>query len=160
MRTVAGFGAAAAILATTMVVTGCGAHSTGSKPPPGHQSPANAMAGFIGNMLGNRPEAACRYAVPSQFSLCALALSAEGKASGGWTIGDTATSGNRPVVDVEYANACMVGTCISNSNPAAGLPASGLSFDAAFKQARQAQGFTLPCVRIGGNWYVDVTQGG
>jgi hypothetical protein len=160
MRIVAGFGAAAAILATAMAATGCGAHLTGSKPPPGHQAPANAMAGFIGNMLGDRPEAACRYEVPSLSGICALALAAEGRASGGWSIGDTATSGNRAIVDVEYANACMVGTCISNSNPAAGLPGSGLSFAAAFKQARQAQGFTLACLRVGGNWYVDTVQGG
>lgn len=160
MRALVWFGAGVAILATTMTATGCGAHSPGRKPPPGLQAPANAMAGFVGNMLANRPEAACRYAVPSQFSLCTLALTAEGRASGGWTIGDTATAGSRAVVDVEYANACMVGTCLSNSNPAAGMPGSGLSFGAAFKQARQAQGFTLPCVRIGGNWYVDLEEGG
>ncbi len=160
MRTVARFGAVAAILATAIVVTGCATHLGGSTPPGGHQTPANAMAGFIGNMLGDHPQAACRYGVPSQFGVCMLALAAEGKASGGWRIGNTATSGNKAIVDVEYANACMVGTCITNSNPNAGLPGSGLSFDAAFKQARQAQGFTLPCVRIGANWYVDLVQGG
>jgi hypothetical protein len=160
--------AAACALTVTIAISaaGCssnssgGGNSSGGKPAAGHQTPASAMAGFIGNMLANHPNAACEYGIPAQVSLCTLGLSVEGKASGGWRIGNTATSGNKAIVDVEYANACMVGGCISNGNPNAGLPGSGLSFAAAFKDAAEAEGFAMACVRIDGEWYVDAGHGG
>jgi hypothetical protein len=147
-------------MSAAILATGCGAQLTGSRPTAGHLSPASAMAGFIANMLAGRPVAACGYAVPGVAGPCALAVGAEGKGSGSWAIGNTATSGNRAIVDVEYANACMVGSCITNTDPNAGLPHSGLSFGAAFKQAQQAQNYAMACVLIGGRWYVEVGQGG
>lgn len=156
---VARVSAAAVVVAVGVLMTACAAPTSGRNPPAGYKTPANAMAGFVGNLLGNRPQAACRYVVPSQAGLCALGLVAAGNASGHWHIGDTATSGNRAVVDVEYLNACMVGACITNRNPRAGLPGSGLSFSAAFAQARQAKGYTLACLRVGGDWYVDLVEG-
>jgi hypothetical protein len=149
-------GAAAAAAA---LLTGCGTTLGGTDPPAGHQSPASAMAGFIGNMLANRPVAACKYAQPSQ-GPCATALAAEGKMSGSWRIGHTAISGNRAIVDVEYANACGFGVCINNGNPDAGLPGPGLSFDTAYEQARNAKNYAMACVRIGGAWYVDFGSSG
>lgn len=142
----------AAVVAAALLA-GCGTSLGGTDPPAGHESPASAMAGFVGNMLANHPAAACKYAAPAA-SPCAIALAAEGKLSGTWRIGKTAISGNRAIVDVEYANACGLGICINNSDPNAGLPGPGLSFDTAFKQASNAKNYAMACIRIGGAWYV------
>lgn len=135
------------------------------KPSPaaGYQSPTSAVAGFVGNMMRHRPSAACNYGVPADHGICAIAVEAMyilgGKITGGWTVGHAITAGNRAIVDVEY-EACLGSDCVSNTNPNAGLPGSGTSFNTAFRQALANFDYATDCVRVHGRWYVDnVTEG-
>lgn len=76
--------------------------------------------------------------------------------SGTWTIGNAVVSGDQAVVDIEYEARDSTGTSVVNTDPNAGLPNSGLSFDGAFQQARRAFDDAMDCVLIAGRWYVYV----
>jgi hypothetical protein len=131
-------------------------------PPPGYQSPANAVAGFTGNEMRHRTQAACRYSLPGDQGLCAMAVESifvvYGNISGTWTVGHVVTAGNRAIVDVEL-EACQGGNCLTNTNPNAGLPGSGTSFSSAFRQALANFDYATDCVRLHGRWYVDNVSG-
>lgn len=130
------------------------------KPPPapGYQSPASAVAGFTANMMRHQPRAACLYGLPGYRGICAVAV--EGmyllgsKITGTWTVGHVITAGDRAIVDVEY-EACLGSHCVTNTNPNAGLPDSGISFNDAFRQALASFDYATDCVRLHGGWYVD-----
>jgi hypothetical protein len=130
------------------------------KPPPaaGYQSPANAVAGFTGNLMRHRTQAACQYSLPSYQGVCAMAVEAMfltgKKVTGTWTVGHVSTAGNRAIVDVEM-EACFGSDCLTNTNPNAGLPGSGTSFSSAFRQALTNYNNATDCVRLHGRWYVD-----
>jgi hypothetical protein len=134
------------------------------KPPPapGYQSPASAVAGYIGNMMRHRAAAACRYSLPGYQGMCALGVQAMylmgSKISGTWTVGHVVTDGNRAIVDVEY-QACLGSDCLTNTDPDAGLPGSGTSFAADFRQTLANFNYATDCVRLNGRWYVDVVSG-
>jgi hypothetical protein len=134
------------------------------KPPPspGYQSPANAVAGFTGDEMRHRTLAACRYSLPSDQGLCAIAVEAMfmlgSKVTGTWTVGNVVTAGNRAIVDVEY-EACLGSDCVTNTNPNAGLPGSGTSFSSAFSQNLTNFNYATDCVRLHGRWYVDDVSG-
>ena len=106
------------------------------------------------NLLQDHPAAACSYTPPTVQTACATVTKGFGF-SGGWGLGNAAISGDRAIVDVEYDQYCGGGTCISNSNPHAGLPGPGLSFAAAFQRAINTADYATPCIRVGGMWYVD-----
>lgn len=141
------------------LVAGCSSSRVpGTQPKPGYQSPDNAVAGFVGNLLHDRPAAACRYTAPDERAACTVGLElfrgAE-QVSGKWALGNGATSGDRAIVDVEYDQTCEnSANCLSNSNPNAGLPGNGESFDAAFQRALSTLDYATDCTRIGGRWYV------
>jgi hypothetical protein len=141
------------------LVAGCSSSRVpGPQPKPGYQSPDNAVAGFVDNLLHDRAAAACRYTVPDERAACTVGLElfrgAE-QISGQWALGNGATSGDRAIVDVEYKQACEnSANCLSNSNPNAGLPGDGVSFDAAFQRALSTLDYATDCMRLGGRWYV------
>jgi hypothetical protein len=130
------------------------------KPPPapGHQSPADAVAGFTGNMMRHHPEAACRYGLPGYRGICVIGVGGMyllgSKITGTWTVGHVVTAGDRAIVDVEY-EACLGSHCVTNTNPDAGLPDSGTSFTSAFRQALASFDYATDCVRLHEGWYVD-----
>jgi hypothetical protein len=132
-------------------------------PAPGYQSPARAVAGYIGNMMHHRAAAACRYSLPSRQGICAVGVQAMyltgSKITGTWTVGHVVTDGNRAIVDVEY-QACLGSDCLTNTDPNAGLPGSGASFSAAFEQTLTNFNYATDCVRLNGRWYVYVVGGG
>jgi hypothetical protein len=135
------------------------------KPPPapGYQSPANAVAGFTGNLMHHRTQAACQYSLPGDQGVCAMAVEAMfllgSKITGTWTVGHVVTAGNRAIVDVEY-EACLGSDCLSNTNPNAGLPGgSGSSFSSAFRQALANFDYATDCVRVNARWYVENVAG-
>jgi len=127
-------------------------------PPPGYQSPASAVAGFTSNMMRHHPEAACRYGLPGDSGICAVAVEAMyllgSKITGTWTVGHVVTAGDRAIVDVEY-EICLGSHCVTNTNPNTGLPDSGTSFTSAFRQALASFDYATDCVRLHGSWYVD-----
>jgi hypothetical protein len=140
-------------------VAGCSSGGApGSRPRPGYQSPDSAVAGYVGNLLADHPAAACRYTEPAEQAACTTGLDLFGgleQESGNWALGNGATSGDQAIVDVEYQQACVNGAnCLSNSNPNAGLPGNGLSFEAAFRRALNTLDYATDCVRIDGLWYV------
>jgi len=148
------FAACAAALLAGALVAGCsGSRPLGPQPSPGYESPGNAVAGWIGNLLQNRPAAACSYTPPAVQAVCTTVN--QFGFTGKWGLGDTAISGNRAIVAVEYDQYCGGGTCISNSNPRAGLPGPGLPFAAAFQRALNTLEYATPCIRVDGLWYVD-----
>jgi hypothetical protein len=127
-------------------------------PPPGYQSPANAVAGFTGNMMRHHPQAACHYSMPARQGICAMALEAMyllgAKITGTWAVGHVVMAGDRAIVDVEY-EACLGSDCVTNTNPDAGLPDSGASFNSAFRHALTDFDYAMDCVRLPHGWYVD-----
>jgi hypothetical protein len=142
-----------------------GAAAPQLKPPPapGYQSPANAVAGFTGDMMRHQPQAACRYGMPGYGGICAFGVGGMyllgSKITGTWTVGRVVTAGDRAIVDVEY-EACLGSHCVTNTNPNAGLPDSGMSFSNAFRQALTSFDYATDCVRLHGSWYVDNVNGG
>jgi hypothetical protein len=95
--------------------------------PGGGRALIDAVAGFTGNMMRHRTQAACRYSLPSDQGLCAMAVEAMfllgSKITGTWTVGHVVTAGKRALVDVEY-EACLGSDCLTNNQPerrAAGL---------------------------------------
>lgn len=141
---------------------GSGEPQLKTPPPPGYQSPASAVAGYTGNIMRHRPRAACRYSLPDYQGICAIAV--EGmyllgsKITGTWTVGHVVTAGDRAIVDVEY-EACLGRYCVTNTNPNAGLPDSGTSFNNAFRQALANFDYATDCVRLQRGWYVDNVSG-
>jgi hypothetical protein len=156
--------AIAALLWLSIRESGGSGSSASLRPPaaPGYQSPARAVAGYIGNMMDHHIEAACNYSLPGYHGICDIAV--EGmfllgsKVTGTWTEGHVITYGNRAIVDVEY-NACLGSDCIANDDPNAGLPGSGTSFSTAFRQNLANFNYATDCVRTHGRWYVDVVSG-
>jgi hypothetical protein len=81
--------------------------------------------------------------------------------TGRWTIGHTAISGSRAIVDVEYeARGATNGTSFVNTDPESGLPHAGLSFDAAYQQVFSSPYFVFAtdCVLVDGRWYVNEVE--
>lgn len=146
-------------------------HSPHLAPPPkpGYESPTNAAAGYTAGFFTDHPAAACRYTAPSDRGLCGFAVfgvtvsGTDAELSGRWTIGHTVISGSEAIVDVEYdARGTTNGISVVNTNPNAGLPHAGLSFDAAYQQFFSSRDFpfTVDCVLVDGRWYVDDAQQG
>jgi hypothetical protein len=154
--------AALALLVMALLVTACSgsANAPLGTPPAGHQSPGNAVAGYIGNYMRGHDAAACGYVAPGLNAVCLLSLQMAGqlgKLSGSWSLGYSVTSGARAIVALEFLDQCLGGKgCVTNTNPNAGLPHAGLSFDAAYKQALTPSGlyYDADCVLIHGRWYV------
>jgi tetratricopeptide (TPR) repeat protein len=135
-------------------------------PKPGYESPASAVAGYTAGLFTRHPAVACRYTAPSERGICTGMISVFApltEMTGRWTIGHTAISGNRAIVDVEYhATGYNGGVSMDNTDPNAGLPNAGLSFDAAYRDVFSSQyaGYATDCVLVGGRWYVDDVQSG
>jgi hypothetical protein len=160
--------------------TGAGTGSTGttggaassSLPAEGTGSPAAAVSGFIQNEAGGNSSSACDYVAPSEQSKCNSAFS-EAHVTvtiSNPGIGQTFTDGNQALVVFTTTNGCAstsvsgatpTSTCFSNSSPSAGLPSSDAGFGAALQAALSASDSTVvPCVDIGGLWYVELAAGG
>ena len=135
-------------------------------PKPGYESPASAVAGYTAGLFTRHPALACRYTAPSERGICtgvSAGFAPLTEMTGSWTIGHTAISGNRAIVDVEYHAAGYDGNVsMDNTDPNAGLPNAGLSFDAAYRQVFSSQyvHYATDCVLVGGLWYVDDVQTG
>ena len=132
---------------------------------PGNQSPADAVDGFYQSELAGDWAAVCSYVTPSAQTLCLAGTSGQGSATGTVNVGTMvigpSPDSNEALVSVT-GNLCAPSSpCVSNSDPATGMPL-GLSEFAADYQAAVANttGSTtvlspMPCSLIGGKWYVD-----
>jgi hypothetical protein len=146
-----------------LAVAGCGGStqlSGPAPPPPGHQSPRNAVAGLVQHLMaGDNPVTTCSYVEPGEEGNCFNTVgNASSGGSGTWRLGHSAVSGSKAIVAIELGNVCF-SSCSTNVNPDAGLPRHGQSFAAAFQRTQDVTGrrdYAFGCVRIGGRWYVEL----
>jgi len=158
---------AAALIAVTAAtaLAGCGGgspvHLTGTSPPPGHEAPANAVAGWAQHLLaGGDPVIACGYVDPDEEGNCLGTVSTISQGgTGTWRVGHSVESGNEAVVAVELDNVCF-SSCTTTVDPDNGLPRHGVSFGLAFERTQdpvKTKGdYALGCIRMDGRWYVEL----
>jgi tetratricopeptide (TPR) repeat protein len=155
-----------ALAVASFVIAQPRSHPFAPPPKPGYESPANAVAGYTAGLFTRHPALACRYAAPSERGICTgiyAGFAPLTEMTGSWTIGRTAISGNRAIVDVEYHATGYDGkVSMDNTDPNAGLPNAGLSFDAAYRQVFSSHyvQYATDCVLVGGLWYVDDVESG
>lgn len=131
----------------------------------GKSTPQEVVAGFLNATnvesvaLGSGFPTSCGYVVPSDQAACPSFL---GQATLTGTppvsIGNIATNGTQAIVAI-VGSLCADFTCSLNTNPNQGLPASPAGFAAAYQAALQGIGngyAALPCVLVGGSWYVNL----
>jgi hypothetical protein len=131
---------------------------------PGNQSPADAVDGFYQGELAGDWAAVCSYVQPSAQTLCLAGTSGQGAATGTVNVGtmDLSASGNEALVSVT-GNICAPSSpCVSNTDPATGMPNApsefAVDYQAAVAGSTSDSGTSMspmPCSLIGGKWYVD-----
>ena len=133
----------------------------GSTAVPGNDSPADAVDGFYQNELAGDWSAVCSYVTPSAQDLCRLGTIGQGPATGQVTVGTAVISGTEALVPVT-GNICAPSSpCVSNDDPATGMPLGPEEFAADYQAAvANSTGSTtvlspMPVSEIGGKWYVD-----
>lgn len=138
---------------------------------PGHNSPEEAVAGFLDAVVNKDWGSACEYLIPDEQGLCTLGSALEAATAttpnGPLHIGDTVINGTRALVSAvgTFCSSTSGGspTCVTNSDPKGGLPSGSLSFDAAYRDAlSNTQDAAAACAEVNGEWYVDfsTTTGG
>jgi hypothetical protein len=160
----------AALIAVTAAIAlaGCGSsspvHLTGTSPPPGHETPANAVSGWAQNLLADgNPLTTCGYVDPGEEGNCLSTVSGAHGGTGTWRVGHSVESGNEAVVAVELDNVCF-SSCSTTADPDNGLPRHGVSFGTAFERTQnpvKTKGdYALGCIRRDGRWYVELAVTG
>lgn len=159
-------GVTVAILALTVLAScSSGGGSFGGGASPGHDSPKDAVDGFLSG-LENDSASACSYVDPSDQSDCSSGLDlSELKTTGTFSIGNDVVQGNEALVAVT-GNFCYnvsgLGTaatgCGDDTNPNTGLPTSGESFQQAYDDAvnNSTANDAAPCIEVDGIWYVNI----
>lgn len=143
-----------AAIALVLALASCGGSgSSGSTPAPGHDSPQAAVMGLIRGLAAHDANATCGYFVPAEQTAChGTDLPTT---TGSVKIGHTAISGDKALVVVMSSKYCIADQCLSNNDPAKGLPTGGTTFDQAYQATQNNQNDpTTPCQRVNGKWYV------
>jgi hypothetical protein len=124
---------------------------------PGHDTPEDAVDGYVEALLAGNQAVACSYVDPSSQSACDSAPASSVQGTGSVTIGTAAISGLLAVVPIT-GRICTPGNgCESNSNPALGMPTGSETVKQAVADAQTSSGFSpVPCIFDGG-WYVYIT---
>jgi MFS family permease len=131
----------------------------------GHDSPAAAVSGFIGDSLLAAHTGLCGYYLPSQQHWC-LQHEPHGRTeSGSAAIGEVVVHGTRAIVAVVGRICALEATaqsgspCLSNSNPYISL-GTGTSFTEVFNKTAMASyhGLMWSCEELDGAWYVAFTN--
>jgi hypothetical protein len=130
---------------------------------PGHSSPKAAVAGYLSGLAAGG-SGLCPYVDPSDQADCSSELAqVHTGITGTYAIGNDVVQGTEAIVTLTgsvcisfSAASTETSSCAHNSNSSAGLPTSSAAFEQAFETAEQgnADSSTLPCVEIGGSWYV------
>ncbi|WP_300609821.1 hypothetical protein, partial [Trebonia sp.] len=133
---------------------------------PGHDTPADAVDGYLAAALAGDAKLMCSYSNASA-SDCPATIPHE---TGNFTVASTVVSGDQALVAIT-GSFCEDGNCVSNANPATGMPSSTDSFAVAFMTATGSGTATpglspIACVAVpiygvaGENelWYVDIPQ--
>lgn len=133
------------------------------KPTAGNGSPEDAVDGFISSVLAGNDMAACQYLEPTAQPTCQSAATSEPIITGTFSIIGQVINGSEALVSVT-GNECQGGSCESNSDPNSGMPPGAGPFASAYTTAVAAvspsnptMSFSpVPCVRINGDWYVNL----
>jgi hypothetical protein len=131
---------------------------------PGHGSPKDAAAGFLSGLAAGGT-GLCPYVDPSDQSDCNSELSqVHTSLTGSYTIANDVIQGDEALVAVTghvcinfSAGTTATSTCGQNSDPNQGFPTSSGGFQEAYEAAVQGSGnnnSTIPCIEVGGSWYV------
>jgi hypothetical protein len=134
----------------------------------GHNSPGAALQGIANALKAGRPVRVCRYYPPATQAPCRSRFAGVPASSMGtmknFALGYVAVRGRKALVG-STGTSCVPTqqpACASNANPAAILD-SGKSFSALWTESVAAANSPVnmyslvPCIRIGGRWYVFVT---
>jgi hypothetical protein len=117
---------------------------------------ADAADGFYHGLATDDAKLACAYSAPGD-SCPSSVVHATGK----FVIGKFITSGTMALV-AATGDLCFSGSCDSNSNPSAEMPADASSFGKAWETVEtkgSRDGFSpIPCVDTAGGWYVAIQR--
>jgi hypothetical protein len=138
-------------------VGGSSGSSTPKNVAPGYRSPRAAVTGLLIGIQENQSSTICAYVVPSRQDACRSAFTAGFSVSlGEWRLGNDVIHGDQAIVSEIVSDACATGqSCISNSDPNAGLPQNVSDFANAYNRAlTDSTDPANACEQIGGQWYV------
>ena len=131
---------------------------------PGNESPADAVDGFYQSELAGDWAAVCSYVTPSAQSLCLAGTSGQGAATGTVHVGTMVIGpGNHEALVSVTGNICAPSSpCVSNTDPATGMPNSPSEFATDYQAAvasstsdSSTSMSPMPCSQVNGQWYVD-----
>lgn len=124
--------------------------------PAAPAGPASAVRAFIGGLKTGGPTAACASTAPVERTACVSEL----KDFRTFTvhdfgIGAVAVQGDRAIVTfTSVGGVCFDSFCTKNSDPSAGQPKAGVSFDKAYAAVDGGGTPQWRAKRVSGTWYV------
>ena len=151
MLAIIGGGVAVVVLVIVLIVVLAGG---------GGSSPTSTVNSFIQAFVSNNGTAVCALVVPAEQSSC-TASSFTGVTSGSGQAVNQVIQGDEALVSVTY-RVCAGTSCLSNSDPTAGMPGNGVTFDQAFSSALASSTNSLSPAAlelVNGTWYIDIGSG-
>lgn len=124
---------------------------------PGHDTPQDAVDGYMTAILAGNPAAACSYVEPSKQAECTSVDPANGN-SGSFTIRSAmiSTSGILATVAITGSICSQDAGCATNTDPSTGMPADPAQVEQAIAKMtvnRTNQLSPIPCIFDRG-WYL------
>jgi hypothetical protein len=131
---------------------------------PGHDTPADVLAGVVADINAHNYTDACQYFEPSQQATCRTSIAPLTPANAAKAFAYFATiKPTYTVIDGDQALVGATGTvcdpssnkCTKNTDPAAVLD-SGKPFSQLWQVANNTTGATyvpVPCIKVNGQWY-------
>jgi hypothetical protein len=127
-------------------------------------SPESTVTGLIQAVTTNNGAAFCTFVPPSELSQCQSSEATLTGGSGHGQVVSQVVQGNEALVAVTgqlcapYLATSTGSDCASNSDPTAGMPGNGVTFDQAYAAA-SSSGFTalspVALEQINGKWYIN-----
>lgn len=124
---------------------------------PGHLTPEAAVTGFLTAIYAGDHAAECTYLKPSVQADCAHSTptASPPTVTGSFVVHNAVIQGDKALVSVTGSECTSGVGCLSNSDPASGMPSGSVSFQQAYNDAVTNGAFSpVPCVKINGKWYM------
>jgi hypothetical protein len=123
-------------------------------PPPGHDSPQAAVAGYMAGYDTHDAPLVCSYVAPGQQGLCSFLVGSVASYSlANWRLGNSVVRGNEAIVTILADKWCAGRACTHNDDPNKGLPPHPAGFGHAFDVTPNAVP-TVSVEKIKGKWYI------
>lgn len=123
---------------------------------PGHDTPEAAAAGYLTAIYAGNHADLCTYLAPSAQADCASAVpqASPHPYTGSFVIHGSVIVNGKALVEVT-GKECTSGGCMSNTDPANGMPGGSVTFQQAYDAAIVNGGFSpVICVKVSGKWYI------